>query len=116
MQKLEGLWQPLYAELEGEEAPVEVLQQTEVELTADAYTVRFGGVAADCGTYARESHAPNHLTLHGEAGPNAGRTIPCLFKFVDDTLIICYGLSGVRPINFRTAPGTRHYLVTYRRK
>jgi uncharacterized protein (TIGR03067 family) len=116
MQKTEGHWQPLYAELDGEEAPMEVLEQTELELKAGAYTVRFGGIAADQGTYAVETDAPNHMTLRGTAGPNAGRTIPCLFKFVDDTLIICYGLSGVRPKNFRTAPSARIYLVTYRRK
>jgi uncharacterized protein (TIGR03067 family) len=116
MQKTEGHWQPLYAELDGEEAPMEVLEQTELELKAGAYTVRFGGIAADQGTYAVETDAPNHMTLRGTAGPNAWRTIPCLFKFVDDTLIICYGLSGVRPKNFRTAPSARIYLVTYRRK
>lgn len=113
---LEGRWQPLYAELDGEQAPVEVLQQTEVELTADTYTVRFGGLAADTGAYAVEAGAAHHLTLRGTAGPNAGRTIPCLFKFIEDTLMICYGLSGTRPANFRTAPGSQLYLVTYRRK
>lgn len=116
MSALEGRWQPLHAELAGEEAPAEVLQQTEVELVAGTYTVRFGGIAADTGSYAVESEAAHHLTLRGTAGPNAGRTIPCLFRFIEDTLMICYGLDGVRPANFRTAPGTRLYLVTYRRK
>ncbi|MBA4137256.1 MAG: hypothetical protein C0518_08075 [Opitutus sp.] len=115
MNSLEGRWQPLFAELDGEQAPVEVLQQTELELTAATYTVRFGGVAADTGDFATED-APHHLSLHGTAGPNAGRTIPCLFKFIEDTLMICYGLSGARPKNFRTAPGANLYLVTYRRK
>jgi uncharacterized protein (TIGR03067 family) len=116
MHKLEGTWQPLYAALEGEEAPTEVLQRTELELADGVYTVRFGGVAADQGTYSTDAAAPNHVTLQGTAGPNAGRTIPCLFKFVDDTLIISYGLAGVRPLNFKTAPDTRIYLVTYCRK
>ena len=37
---LDGLWQPLYAELDGEEAIREVLQQTEVELVGGEYFVR----------------------------------------------------------------------------
>ena len=115
MSSVEGRWQPLYAELDGEQAPTEVLAQTEFELTAGAYTVRFGGIAADTGAFEVES-APHHLTLRGTAGPNAGRTIPCLFKFIEDTLMICYGLGGTRPRNFRTAPGAQLYLVTYRRK
>ncbi len=116
MSALEGRWQPLYAELDGEQAPSEVLQQTEFELTADTYTVRFGGVAADTGAYAVEADVAHHLTLRGTAGPNTGRTIPCLFKFIDDTLMICFGLGGTRPANFRTAPGAQLYLVTYQRK
>lgn len=115
MSTLTGRWQPLYAELDGEQAPLEVLQQTEFELTADTYTMRFGGVAADTGKLETET-TPHHLTLRGTAGPNAGRTIPCLFRFIEDTLMICYGLGGTRPPNFRTAPGAQLYLVTYRRK
>jgi uncharacterized protein (TIGR03067 family) len=115
-QSLEGRWQPLYAELDGEQAPHEVLQQTEMEFAAGIYTVRFGGVAADTGSFVIEPDAAHHLALHGAVGPNAGRTILCLFKFVDDTLMVCFGLGGVRPKNFRTAPGAQLYLVTYRRK
>ncbi len=113
---LEGRWQPLSAELDGEQAPAEVLQQTEFELKAGIYTVRFGRIAADTGSFTVDADADHHLTLHGAVGPNAGRTIPCLFKFVDDTLTICFGLGGDRPKNFRTAPGAQLYLCTYRRK
>ncbi len=111
--KLEGLWQPLYAELGGEEAPADILTRTEVELAAGSYTVRFDGIAADRGTYLIEAAG---LTLRGVTGPNAGRTIPCLCKFVHDTLVICYGLDGTRPEKFATTAGGRLYLVTYRRK
>jgi uncharacterized protein (TIGR03067 family) len=110
---LQGRWQPLYAEFDGEEAPAEVLQQTEFELNAGEYTVRFGGVAADQGTF---EIGPAGLTLRGTAGPNAGRVIPCLHKFIDDTLMVCFGLGGVRPEHYRTAPGGQLYLVTYQRK
>lgn len=111
---LEGLWQPLYAEFDREEAPQEVLQQTELELRDGRYTVRFGGIAADHGTFVFDD--AGLLTLHGTAGPNEGRSIPCLHKFIDDTLMVCYGLSGVRPEHYRTTPGGQLYLVTYKRK
>jgi uncharacterized protein (TIGR03067 family) len=113
MHSLDGLWQPLYAELDGEEAPVEVLQQTEVELMEGKYCVRFGGVVADEGFCETDEAG---LTLRGTAGPNAGRIIPCIFKFIDDTLMICYGLDGTRPFRFATAVGAQRYLVTYARK
>lgn len=115
-ESLDGLWQPLYAELDGERAPAEVLQQTEFEVRGGTYAVRFGQITADTGAFFVETDVAHHCTLRGTAGPNAGRTIPCLFKFIDDTLMICYGLGGTRPANFRTAPGTQLYLATYRRK
>ena len=117
MQSLEGRWQPLYAELDGEEAPQEVLQRTEVELAGGRYTVRFAGEAADGGTYSvTEGKLRSDLTLHGLDGTNAGRTIPCIFKFIEDTLMICHGLGGERPKSFSTAAGSQRYLVTYARK
>jgi len=112
---LEGRWQPFYAELEGEIAPTEVLQQTEVVFGPSTYCMRFGGVVADSGVLLVETDVDHHFTLRATVGPNAGRTIPCLFKFDADTLTICYGLGGERPRNFRTAPGTQLYLVAYRR-
>lgn len=110
---IEGIWQPLYAELGGEEAPKMMLEKMEVELTNGTYTVRFGGVAADTGSYVVEAAG---LTLSGMVGPNAGRTIPCIYKFVGETLSICYGLSGHRPRNFFTGGDSLLYLVNYQRK
>ncbi len=111
---LEGTWQPLYAELGGEEAPKMALEKMEIELRAGEYAVRFAGLTADHGTYTVD--ADGHLSLHGVAGPNAGKTIPALFKFTDDTLSICYGLGGTRPVNFRTGQDPELYLVNYQRK
>lgn len=108
-----GVWQPLSAELGGEEAPGMLLAKMEVELTSNTYTVRFGGVAADHGNYTIE---PAGLTLTGVAGPNAGRTIPCVFQFAAGGLEICYGLGGVRPAGFSTGRDPQLYRVTYARK
>jgi len=113
MKDLEGIWQPLYAELGGEEAPKMMLDKMEFELAAGKYTVRFGGVASDHGTFLVEEGG---LTLTGIAGPNAGRKIPCIFKFTGDTLSICYGLGGKRPEKHHTGKDPQLYLVNYTRK
>ena len=115
MKELHGIWQPLYAELGGEEAPKMMLDKMEIELTDDGkYAVRFGGLTADHGTYTIESDG--HLSLHGVAGPNEGRTIPGIFKFAGGALSICYGLGGKRPEKFHTAKDPELYLVNYTRK
>ncbi len=111
--ELEGVWQPVYAEHEGEEAPRMMLDKMELELTGGKYTVRFGGVAADQGSYLVD---PEGLTMLGLTGPNAGRTIPCLFKFAGGVLSICYGLGGTRPQEHATAKGQPLYLANYQRK
>ena len=113
MNSLEGTWQPVYAEMDGEEAPKMLLDKMEIELIGGEYAVRFGGVAADQGTYTVDADG---LTLLGVTGPNAGRTIPCLFKFAGGMLSICYGLSGVRPDKFSTGKDQQRYLANYRRK
>ena len=109
----EGIWQPVYAELDGEEAPIEVLQQTVVEFSLGEYFVSFGGEISDQGSYVVDASG---LTLSGLDGPNAGRDIPCIFKFAGETLSICYGLSGARPKKFATKSGQQLYLVNYQRK
>lgn len=114
MESLEGRWQPVYAEMDGEEAPKMMLDKMEIELVGGEYAVRFGGVTADQGTYTVEGDG--HLTLAGMIGPNAGRTIPCLFKFTGGALSICYGLGGTRPDKFTTAQDQQRYLANYVRK
>lgn len=114
MHTLEGIWQPVYAELDGEEAPIEVLQQTVVEFSLGEYFVSFGGQISDQGSYVVEASG---LTLSGFDGPNAGRVIPCIFKFTGGGILtICYGLGGARPKKFATACGQQLYLVNYQRK
>jgi uncharacterized protein (TIGR03067 family) len=110
----EGLWQPVYAELDGEEAPRMALEKMELQLVAGKYAVRFGGEISDQGTY--EIHA-KCITLTGTGGPNEGRSIPSIFKFVNENMLsICYGLGGKRPLRFKTGPDQQLYLVNYQRK
>jgi uncharacterized protein (TIGR03067 family) len=110
---LEGVWQPVYAEFDGAEAPKMMLEKMEIELSGGTYTVRFGGQTADHGTYELDEAG---ITLRGVSGPNAGRTIPSLFKFAGGALSICYGLGGERPARFATGAGQQLYLVNYHRK
>lgn len=104
------------AESGGESAPELVVQRTELELRAGEYLVRFDGRTMDRGTF--ESGAgsdPKTLLLRGLAGPNAGRTIPCIYQLVGDRLRVCYGLDGREPAAFVTRGGEARYLATYRR-
>lgn len=76
------------------------------------------GEAPDRGTYMLDSTtSPRGMTITGTEGPNSGKTYPAIYELKADTLRICYDLSGAkRPSEFRTAVGTRLYLVTYIRQ
>lgn len=102
------------AELSGAQAPSEVAEQTTLQLANGEYIVRYAGEIADRGRFELGT-VVDTLVLHGRSGPNAGRTIPCLFQIRGDRLRICYGLNGVAPTAFATASGDDRYLATYRR-
>jgi uncharacterized protein (TIGR03067 family) len=115
-QKLEGLWQMVRAELDGEEAPELVAQRTQLEFTTGEYVVSFDGQIIDCGLFTTEVTGDTMiLTLYGKSGPNAGRIIPCIYQQVGERLRICYGLSGIAPPSFSTTGLRQSYLATYRR-
>ena len=114
---LEGIWQMVRAENGGEPSSDLLALRVELHLTAATYHVHFAGELADQGTYSRapsDTHAA--LILLGAKGPNAGRTIPCIYQLVGDRLRVCYGLDGTTPTAFATTAGSPHYLATYRRK
>lgn len=113
--EIEGIWQMVRAELAGEAAPDSMAEQTELELRAGAYAVRFAGHESDRGHYEiGERIGFETLVFKGEGGTNAGRTMACIFQIKGDRLRICYGLDGILPNGFSTA-GERSYSATYKR-
>lgn len=104
------------AEQAGEAAPELVAERTQLELRAGHYAVRFDGTVMDRGTF-EIGGTPDvrTLLLRGLAGPNAGRTLPCIYQLAGDRLRICFGLDGVAPLRFATTEGDSRYLATYRR-
>lgn len=117
MSALDGIWEMVRAEFDGETAPDDVVGATTVELAAGRYAVRFGNAIADEGTFELiETDAVRTLVLRGTQGPNAGRTIPGIYQRVGDRLRVCYGFGGAAPTAFSTAAGQQRYLATYRLK
>ena len=113
---IDGLWQMVRAEREGEAAPDLATEQTQIELRGGEYFVSFGGQVVDRGTFETGGVVDMRtLLLRGKSGPNAGRTIPCLMQLRGDRLRVCYGMNGIAPTEFATAAGDERYLAVYRR-
>ena len=102
----------IHAELNGESAPELVTSQTVLELKAGVYAVRYAGQVMDHGTYEMGAEA-GQMVLHGTSGPNAGRTIPCLYQFAGNRLSVCYGLDGHQHIEFPACHAKMRYLAIY---
>jgi uncharacterized protein (TIGR03067 family) len=114
---LHGIWEMVRAESGGEPSSDLLALRVELHFGTETYHVHFAGELADQGTYSRSSSEPHAtLILLGAKGPNAGRTIPCIYQLVGDRLRVCYGLDGTTPTAFATTAGSSHYLATYRRK
>lgn len=115
---LQGTWIPVKAELGAKPLSEDVLKTIALTLTNHIYEVTVQGEQSDYGTWTIDPSAkPKGMTVVGTKGPNTGKTFPCIYEVKADTFRICYDLSGVkRPTEFKTAAGTKLYLVTYNRK
>jgi uncharacterized protein (TIGR03067 family) len=109
---LAGTWTPVSAELAGQDFPVANFRGATLQLTDSTYEF-----AGDTGTYAvLSAKEPAKMDIHGQTGPNAGRTIPAIFEVSDEQLTIGYQLgAGERPIEFTSTPGEQILIVQYRR-
>jgi len=109
---LAGNWTPVSAELGGQDFPVANFAGATLRLTDSTYEF-----AGDTGTYAVLSvKEPARMDIHGQSGPNAGRTIPAIFEVSDAQLTIGYQLgAGERPTEFAAAKGEQILIVNYKR-
>jgi uncharacterized protein (TIGR03067 family) len=114
---MDGTWLPSAAELGGEKVPDEVRKTIKLVIDDGKYAVTVGK-NADRGTVKIDpSKKPKEMDIIGTEGPNKGKTILAIYEMTDDTLRICYDLSGkARPSEFKTAKDTNLYLVTYKRE
>ena len=116
-ESIDGTWLPSAAELGGEKFPDEVRKAMKLVVADGKYTVTVGKVL-DRGTITLDpSKKPKALDIAGTEGPNKGKTILAIYEKTDDTLRICYDLSGkARPTKFETMKDTQLFLVTYARE
>jgi uncharacterized protein (TIGR03067 family) len=109
---LAGQWAPQSAELGGQGFPVASFKGATLRLTMD--TFEFAG---DKGTIALlPTSSPAKMDIHGQEGPNAGRTIQTIYELAGERLTVCYQLgSGERPGEFKSPKGSKVLLISYKR-
>jgi uncharacterized protein (TIGR03067 family) len=114
--KIDGTWQAAKAEMAGKEMPKKFYENLKLTLKKDEYEAV--AESPDRGTISYDTKAdPKTMDIKGVEGPNKGKTILAIYELKDDTLKICYDLSGKsRPTEFKTKKDTKLFMVTYERK
>ncbi len=114
--KIDGTWLAKSAEISGKKLPKKAVQAIKLTLKKGEYEVV--AESPDKGTVTYDASAdPKTMDIKGVEGPNKGKTSLAIYELKDDTLKICYDLSGEsRPSEFKTKPDTKLFLVTYERK
>jgi uncharacterized protein (TIGR03067 family) len=115
--KVQGTWKPVTAELAGKPFPDEVLKTMKLVVTDGKYTVTVGEQTDEGTVKLDPAKDPKAMDIEGTKGPNKGKMFPAIYELKDDTLRICYDLSGkARPKEFKTKADTQLFLVEYRRE
>ena len=114
--KLEGTWKPQSAELAGKPFPQPVVDSMKLTLKGETYLVDVGGQLDEGKCTHDSAKSPKTIDITGTKGPNEGKTFLAIYELKGDEFNVCYDLSGKsRPTEFATKPGTKLFLVKYRR-
>lgn len=114
---LQGTWLPASAEMSGQAFPEPVRKTMKLVIDADKYTVTVGEQLDKGTTKVDSTKSPKVMDIVGTDGPNKGKTILAIYELKEDTLRICYDLSGkARPSEFKTEAEKPLFLVTYKRE
>jgi uncharacterized protein (TIGR03067 family) len=115
--KIQGTWKPVTAELAGDSLPDEFVKGMKLVLTDGKYVVTTGE-GKDEGTVKLDvAKKPRAMEIMGTKGPNKGKTFLAIYELKDNTLRICYDLSGkAYPKQFKTRANTLLFLVEYKRQ
>src|SRR5262245_32307785 len=111
---LDGVWQPVSAELRGQPLPEGSLDNLKLILAAENYELIIGTTTADHSSYVIVLQtSTQQMQITETEGPNKGRTIPAIFVLEEENLTICYDLSGEKaPDDFSTSADSELYLVS----
>jgi uncharacterized protein (TIGR03067 family) len=117
LKAFQGTWVLVAATLEGRDHG-EDFKEMKLKVTDDKYEVGFGTVS-DKGTIKLDStKKPKQIDLATtKDGPFKGHTLPGIYEFKDDTIILCLEANKTdRPTKFEAPAKTRLMLFTFKRE
>ena len=117
LQNLQGTWNIVSLELEGQTIPAGMLGGARIVIQADKFVSLAMGATYEGTIEIDAAPSPKTFNLHFTTGPEAGNTSPGIYELDADTWKICLALRGDnRPESFATAPGSGHACETLKRQ
>jgi uncharacterized protein (TIGR03067 family) len=113
LDQMQGEWVPAEFVSNGKASSTEALAAIKVTMKDNEYLVaRANG--SHQGTFKlNENTTPKSMDLT----PQSGSDVPAIYEIAGDTFKACYALNGAsRPAEFKSAEGSDHVLVVYKRK
>jgi uncharacterized protein (TIGR03067 family) len=118
LKKLQGTWECVSMEREGDEVPAEHLKGTSVVYEDDLATLyRDGELFRQSILTLDPSKKPKRINSWDLAGPYADDSVPGIYEIDGDTLKLCFSRPKVaRPSEFTTKKEPGFLYVVYKRK
>ena len=114
---LEGKWTCVSATVDGNALPSETTNLLQLVLTGERYkTLKGTDVLFDSSYTIQNSTQPKQINMVGTEGDLKGKEAQGIYALEGDTLRICYRMPGMdRPDAFTSGPGSKAYLVHWKR-
>lgn len=109
--ELNGKWIPIEQEIGGTQLPEPAFSDQYLLIEDDRYTVQSENL--DKGTVTIDG---NRIDIHGQDGPNAGKTFKAIYELKNDLLTICYNLTGDSyPEELSTEGQAMFFMATFKK-
>lgn len=116
---LEGTWQAIDGEGNGQKMPVEQVKELRVVVRADQLAIKPDGEGRKTTFKLDASKAPNTIDLIPLDGPRKGDVVPGIYSVQSGQLMLCVNVWGkdstLRPSEFKTHEGDGFVLVILQR-
>jgi uncharacterized protein (TIGR03067 family) len=115
--QLSGAWSCVSATIDGKTLPPDTVASLRLTLTENQYKTQKGTETLFESTYSVDpSKSPKQINMIGTEGDLAGKEAHGIYSLEGDILRICYTMpDSPRPDNFESAPGSKAYLIVWRR-
>jgi uncharacterized protein (TIGR03067 family) len=116
LRELEGDWQFLTLEVDGQPVPSSMLGDTRLLIDGDRFRMESPEATYE-GIFTIDVEAsPSHIDIEFVEGPEAGHWSYGIYELDGDRLTFCIGVTGaMRPLAFVSSPGSGHALERLRR-